>query len=98
MSIIKFNPRWKEELVATSEEGSLVFELTMGKYRVYFPSENAWSTSVPNWAKDKWETYLKECEKWCVENNIPITIVDNGVVYEDKNIHYHRKQQSGCLW
>ncbi|MBF4506026.1 hypothetical protein IRZ83_05040 [Flavobacterium sp. JLP] len=85
MATIKFNSRWKEELVATSEEGSLVFEFTMGEYNVYFPTKDVWQTSAPEWAKQKWATYLDECKIWCTENNIPITIVDNGTVYEDKN-------------
>ena len=86
MSVIKFNTRWKEELVATSEEGSLVFEFTMGIYNVYFPSQSAWLAKAPEWAKQKWETYLEECKKWCVENNnIPITIVNDGLIYEEKN-------------
>jgi hypothetical protein len=87
MTTIKFNSRWKEELVATSNEGSLVFEFTMGKYNVYFPTQHAWKTSAPEWAKQKWAIYLDECKKWCAENNIPITIVDDGIVYEDKNSH-----------
>lgn len=82
---IKFNTRWKEELVATSNEGSLVFEFTMGKFHVYFPSEEMWLKSTPAWAKQKWKIYLTECEKWCAENNIPITIVDDGFVYEITN-------------
>lgn len=82
--MIHFNPRWREELVASSEEGILIFELTMGKYHVYFPSEGKWRDSVPDWAKEKWQLYLKECTDWCTRNNIPISIVDNGLVYEEK--------------
>lgn len=33
---IKFSPRWREELVATCDEGVLIFEFTMGKNHVYF--------------------------------------------------------------
>ena len=83
MSGIAINPRWKEELVATSDEGALVFEFTMGVHHVYFPSESAWLNSAPHWAKQKWKTYFKACDKWCEDNNIPITIVDDGSVYED---------------
>lgn len=85
MTAIKFNSRWKEELVAKSEEGSLVFEYTMGVYHVYFPTQETWLNLAPEWAKPKWTTYLEECKKWCAKNNIPITIVENGTVYEDKN-------------
>jgi hypothetical protein len=81
---IEFTPRWKEELVATSQEGILIFEFTMGKNHVYFPSQNKWMDDAPAWAKDKWNEYLNECKKWCSANNIPITIVDNGWMYEEK--------------
>jgi len=85
MSKIHFNPRWREELVATSKEGTLIFELTMGKYHVYFPGQTIWLTSVPEWAKPKWQTYLEACQDWCAQNKIPITIVDNALVYEEKS-------------
>ena len=74
-------------MVASSEEGVLVFELTMGKYHVYFPSKSKWLESVPDWAKEKWEIYLEACKVWCDQNNIPISVVDNGLVYEEKRIH-----------
>jgi len=84
MATIKFNPRWKEELVATSNNGVLIFELTMGKLQVYFPDEKKWLASVPDWAKSKWKTYLDACNAWCADNGIPISIVDNAYVYEEK--------------
>jgi hypothetical protein len=81
---ISFNPRWREELVATSNEGTLVFELTMGKYHVYFPDKSKWVASVPDWAKEKWEIYSEACNEWCTNNKIPITITDDAHVYEEK--------------
>ncbi len=85
MNIIRFSPRWKEELVATSDEGKLVFELTMGKYHVYFPDKTLWQASVPGWAIDKWELYHEQCSRWCNQNNIPFTVAHNTFVYEEKN-------------
>jgi hypothetical protein len=84
MATIEFTPRWREELVATSSEGILIFELTMGKYHVYFPSENKWLESVSEWAKDQWQAYFDGCSQWCSRNNIPMTVVDNALVYEEK--------------
>ncbi len=81
---IEFTPRWREELVATCEEGVLIFELTMGKNHVYFPSESTWINSVPHWAKEKWKIFQKACTEWCSRNCIPISIVDNALVYEEK--------------
>ena len=83
MNQIKFNPRWKEELVAVSDEGILIFELSMGTFHVYFPDEEKWLASVPDWAKEKWQVYLDACTDWCKENRIPISIVNNTYVYED---------------
>jgi hypothetical protein len=56
----------------------------MGKYHVYFPGGERWLNTAPEWAKSKWPLYLEECTKWCNENRIPITIVDDGYVYEEK--------------
>jgi len=84
MGRIQFNPRWREELVATSDEGVLILELTMGKYHVYFPSQRQWLEAVPDWARSKWDLYLTECRNWCAQNNIPISVVENGLVYEEK--------------
>jgi len=81
---IEFTPRWREELVATCDEGILIFELTMGKNHVYFPDEEKWVTSVPTWAKDKWKVFFEACEAWCIRNHIPITIVENALVYAEK--------------
>jgi hypothetical protein len=84
MSFIDFTPRWREELVATSAEGKLIFELTMGEMHVYFPGEERWQVSVPDWAKEKWQHYLDACRNWCRQNNIPISIMENALVYEEK--------------
>lgn len=81
---ITFNPRWREELVAVSDEGTLIFELTMGTLHVYFPDKDRWIASVPAWAKDRWDEYKTACTQWCNANHIPITIVSNALVYEEK--------------
>ena len=83
-SNIKFNPRWREELVATSNDGILIFELTMGKLHVYFPDQNCWNRQVPVWAQGKWAEYKWACESWCMQNGIPISIVNNALVYEER--------------
>jgi len=83
MSKIYFTPRWREELVAESDEGILIFELMMGTLHVYFPGEQRWLDSVPKWAKEKWEIYKQACKDWCVNNHIPFSIADNALVYEE---------------
>lgn len=78
---IQFDPRWREELVATSQEGKLVFELTMGELHVYFPDENRWHSSVPEWALEKFDIYKEACKKWCDGKGIPFTIAEQTFVY-----------------
>ncbi|MEP7165902.1 MAG: hypothetical protein ABI741_14465 [Ferruginibacter sp.] len=84
MEQIIFNPRWREELEAISDEGILIFELTVGKMHVYFPDEGRWRISVPDWAKEKWDIYLKACSSWCKQNMISLSIVSDAHVYEEK--------------
>lgn len=81
MQAIKWQPRWREELVATAEHGRLVFELTMGSLHVYFPDEPTWQRSVPVWATARYEQYRSSCEHWCAGQGIPFTVVDNALVY-----------------
>ncbi len=84
MSAISFNPRWKEELVAGSRDGVLIFEITMGTLHVYFPDSTRWQATAPEWAKAKWEIYSEACSAWCKQNKIPITFTDNAFMYEEK--------------
>lgn len=84
MNEIRFEPRWKEEIVASSKEGKLVFEFTMGVDHVYFPGEAKWLKDAPAWAKDKWEQYLTGCKNWCSVNRVPMTITDDGYFYEER--------------
>jgi hypothetical protein len=86
MDIIHFQPRWKEEIVATSKRGILVFEMTMGVDHVYFPSQVKWNKDAPEWAKPLWEEYYYACTCWCVQQKMPITLADNTFMYEQKTI------------
>jgi hypothetical protein len=80
VSTINFSAQWREELVATCVEGILVFELTMGTYHVYFPTEPRWVTQVPSWATDRWQEFLTACEQWCASERMPISIVGDAHV------------------
>lgn len=84
MSHISFEPRWREELVASGGEASLVFELTMGSLHVYFPDKEKWQKSVPAWATDRWDEYHNACINWCKANRIPLSVVEDALVYEEK--------------
>jgi hypothetical protein len=81
---IDFTHRWREELVAKSEAGTLIFEVTMGSYHVYFPTEETWLKSTPEWAKPQWNDFYEACHAWCRSNHIPITVVENALVYEER--------------
>ena len=80
MSTITFQAGWREELVATCAEGILVFELTMGTYHLYFPTEKRWTTQVPAWAKNRWQAFLTASERWCAAERIPLSLVDDAHV------------------
>jgi hypothetical protein len=84
MSEIRFNIRWREELQAISTEGILLFEITMGELHVYFPTEKRWELSAPDWAKEKWKIYVDACSNWCAQNKIPISMVDDAYISEEK--------------
>ena len=80
MGHITCHARWREELVATSDQGVLVFELMMGKLHLYFPDRERWKTQVPSWALDQWEDYHRACQLWCGQNRIPMSVVDDAHV------------------
>jgi hypothetical protein len=83
VSALRFSPRWREEIVATSSEGKLVFEFTMGKEHVYFPDEARWAAQAPAWARGQWQQYRDECEKWCRANRVPFTLTGDAHMYEE---------------
>ena len=84
MEKIQIRGRWREELEATSAEGKLIFEFMMGKEHVYFPSEAQWVELVPAWAKEKWQEYHDAVQAWCMKSRIPLSIVSDTHVYEEK--------------
>jgi hypothetical protein len=80
---IRFSPRWKEELVAQSPDGCLVFMFTWGRNHIYFPDEEKWQSCVPAWALDKWALYREQCAAWCARNQVPMTVTDHTFVYAE---------------
>lgn len=81
---ISFHPRWREELVASSSQGKLVFELTMGTMHVYFPDESRWLATSPGWAREQWRRYHDACEQWSQANRIPFTVTSDAHLYEER--------------
>jgi len=82
--MIRFSTRWKEELVAESAEGSLVFEFSMGQPHVYFPSKELWEKEVPAWARSRWDEFHASCTEWCHRQGVPISVVENTFVYQQR--------------
>ena len=72
MSAYDVRPRWKEELVITSPEGSLVIEMTMGIPSVYFPSEVEWEKQAPLWAISRRGEILAAVMTWCSREQVPL--------------------------
>ncbi|WP_111657774.1 hypothetical protein [Isoalcanivorax indicus] len=81
MSIFKFQPRWKEELVVSGPGGSFVLELPMGILSAYLPTESAWERRAPAWARDVWPQLKQELEEWCAANKAQFIIDESAGVY-----------------
>ena len=75
MNIFEFEPRWKEEIVCTTDVGSFILDYGMLKPTVYLPSKIAWKNKSPKLAYDLWDTLHDELTKWCADNNV-ILVMD----------------------
>ncbi len=78
---IYYHAAWRETLIGTYEEHHFHVELTMGKLHVYFPSEQKWIKTSPEWAADLWKDAVDTARKWCEKEKIPFSIDDNGWFY-----------------
>ena len=78
-----FEPRWKEELVCSCDEGRLVFELTMGTLTVYLPTRDKWAGSAPEWAKPLYDEIHDALEVWAKSQAIPLVIDGSAAVTLD---------------
>jgi len=76
----QFQPRRKEELVVKGPGGSFVLELPMGVYSAYLPTQKAWETKAPEWAKELWPLLKSELEDWCVRNKAEFHIDETATV------------------
>lgn len=83
MSEIEFRQRWREELEAVAYGRTLVFELTIGRWHLYFPSEERWAQIAPEWAKPRWAEYHEAAAAWCKARRFPMTVVDDAHMSEE---------------
>jgi len=81
LNIFTFQPRWKEELLCTSAEGSFVLEMPMGILSVYLPTELMWQSKGPKWAINLWPRLKEELEIWCRENKANFYVDETAGVY-----------------
>ncbi len=76
-----FQPRWKEELVVTTERGAFVLELTMGVPHVFLPTEDEWRRRAPYWAAGLWPVLQFELRDWCRQHDVRFEIEPSADVY-----------------
>lgn len=82
--VFLFQPRWREELVCTCAEGSLVIEMTMGaREEVCLPSEATWQKNAPEWARPLWSSLESQLRSWCGRTR-PLHIEDRAWVSEER--------------
>lgn len=71
---VQFRPEWKELLVGSMDGKEFTIELTMGVLTVYFPTNEKWEASAPDWAKHQWERVRADLAIWCGQQKIPLVI------------------------
>lgn len=57
-----------------SEGGQFILELPMGILSAYLPTESAWKTKSPEWAKKHYPELKEELQQWCMENKAKFII------------------------
>lgn len=82
MTMFRFEPRWKEELVCTAPGGSFTLELTMGVLAAYLPTEAEWRKRAPDWARQLWSELRDELEAWCKAHDARFIIDPTAMVSE----------------
>lgn len=81
MSIFRFEPRWKEEVVCTAPGGSLVLELPVGVLTACLPTDEEWRKRAPAWARGLWRELKGELEARCEANDAQFIIDPTATVY-----------------
>ena len=76
-----FAPRWKEEIVVTTNGGSFVLPFWMGRPTAELPSKERWPTVAPDFARDDWDALHEALEQWCQGNRARLEISGNGQVW-----------------
>ena len=80
---IRFQGRWKEQLVISTPLGGAVVEMTMGELHVYFPMETRWRSLAPQALREKWAAIHGALVAWCATERIPLTVDEQAWVTAD---------------
>jgi hypothetical protein len=73
-----FTPRWRDDLVCSSQEGRVV--LGMAADEVHVPTEEAWARRAPAWATGRRSELLTALEAWSVAYGVRLTVSERAVV------------------
>lgn len=76
-----FAPRWKEEIVVTTNGGSFVLPFWMGSPTVELPTKERWPTVAPDFARDHWDALHKALEQWCRGSGAALEISGHSPVW-----------------
>lgn len=71
---IRYQARWKEMLDGFVGDNRFTVEFTMGRPHVYFPTEETWKKTAPDWAKDLWAEAQEQAAEWSKEQKTPFDI------------------------
>jgi hypothetical protein len=67
-----FAPKWKEELICKTIDGSFLIEMTMGITCVYAPTKETWEKNAPDWDKSNYDLFISELEEYCKKQGFPL--------------------------
>lgn len=67
---IRYQARWKELLDGFYEGHHFTVEMTMGVSHVYFPTEETWNGTAPEWARGLWKQARDDAETWSLANSV----------------------------
>lgn len=78
---LQFKPRWKEELVCSTDDGEFSLDFTMGKLKVFLPDEASFNAAAPQWAVGHWNEIHEALKEWCHAASIPLVVEPSGRLY-----------------
>lgn len=62
---------------------TFVLEFTMGVCAAYLPTQAAWESIAPDWARPNWERIRSALADWCDRERVPLHVEANAWVRFD---------------